>query len=125
MDVVTIGGYAAMVACGLLALWAGIWALRDRAVILKQLIAGGVVVALLLIQAIAAVVELAGGHELAEPGLFWGYLIVAVLLLPGGAVVAIAERSRWSSVVLVVLALALLVMEYRLLQIWWMGQGAA
>ncbi|GAB2601854.1 hypothetical protein [Pseudactinotalea suaedae] len=125
MDLVTGGGYAAMAACGLLALWAGIWALRDRAVILKQLIAGGVVLVLLLVQAVGAIIELAGGRELAEPPVFWGYVIVAVLLLPAAAVVAIAERTRWSSVTLVVIALAVLVMELRILQLWSMGQGAA
>lgn len=124
MDLVVLGGYVAMVACGLLALWAAFFALRDRAVILKQLIAGGVVVALLLVQAIAAVVELTGGRELVEPAVFWGYLVVALLLLPAGAVVAIAERTRWSSVALVVIALSLLVMESRILQLWSMGAGS-
>jgi len=125
VDLVTGGGYVAMAACGLLALWAGIWALRDRAVILKQLIAGGVVLAVLLVQAVGAIIELVGGRDLAEPPVFWGYLIVAVLLLPAAAVVAIAERTRWSSVTLVVIALAVLVMEYRILQLWSMGQVAA
>lgn len=119
MDLVVTGGYAVMVGCGALGLWAGIWALRDRAVILKQLIAGGVVEALLLVQAVAALVAVLSGHGLAEPEVFWGYLVVAVLMLPAGAVVAIAERTRWSSVVLLVLALALLVMQYRVLTLWW------
>lgn len=125
MDLVTGGAYVAMIACGLLALWAGIWALRDRAVILKQLIAGGVVVAVLLVQAVGAIIAQAGGRELAEPPVFWGYVIVALLLLPAAAVVAIAERTRWSSVALVVIALALLVMELRIIQLWSMGAGAA
>lgn len=125
MDLVTGGAYVAMIACGLLALWAGIWALRDRAVILKQLIAGGVVVAVLLVQAVGAIIALSGGRELAEPPVFWGYVIVALLLLPAAAVVAIAERTRWSSVALVVIALAVLVMELRIIQLWSMGQGAA
>jgi hypothetical protein len=124
VDLVVLGGYVAMAACGLLALWAGFFALRDRAVILKQLIGGGVIVALLLVQAVAAIVELAGGRALGEPAVFWGYLVVALLLLPAGAVVAIAERTRWSSVALVVIALALLVMEYRILQLWWTGVDA-
>src|SRR5690606_41933610 len=95
-----------MVGCGALGLWAGIWALRDRAVILKQLIAGGVVEALLLVQAVAALVAVLSGHGLAEPEVFWGYLVVAVPMLPAGAVVAIAERTRWRPVVLPVGALA-------------------
>lgn len=125
MDLVTGGAYAAIVACGLLGLWAGVWALQDRAVILKQLIAGGVVVALLLLQAVGAVVSLSGGHTLAEPAVFWGYLVVAVLLLPAAAVVAIAERTRWSSVALLIVAVTLLVMELRVIQLWMMAPGAA
>src|SRR5690606_42068281 len=93
-----------MVGCGALGLWAGIWALRDRAVILKQLIAGGVVEALLLVQAVAALVAVRSGHGLAEPEVFLGYLVVAVLMLPAGAVVAVVERTRGSSAVLLVLA---------------------
>ena len=123
MDLVTGGAYAAMVACGLLGLWAAIWAVRDRPVILKQLIAGGVVVALLLVQAVGAIIGLAGGHVLVEPVVFWGYLVVAVLLVPAAGVVALAERSRWSSVALLVVALALLVMELRIVQLWSMGEG--
>ncbi|WP_420114344.1 hypothetical protein [Pseudactinotalea sp.] len=121
---VTGGAYAAIAASGLLAVWAGIWALRDRAVVLKQLIAGGVVVALLLVQVVAAIIALAGGHVLAEPAVFWGYLVVAILLLPAAAVVALAERTRWSSVALLVIALALVVMELRIIQLWSTGQGA-
>lgn len=124
MDLVTLGGYAVMVGCGLVALWAGVWALRGRAVILKQLIAGGVVEALVLVQGVAALVEVIGDREIVEPALFWGYLVVALLLLPAAAVVAIAERSRWSSVVLVVVSLALLAMQYRILTLWWAGTGA-
>lgn len=125
MDLVTLGGYAAMVVCGILILWAALWAVRDRAVVLKQLIVGGVVEALLLVQVIAAAVGLANGRVILEPAVFWGYLVVALLLLPAGAVVAIAERSRWSSVVLLVLAVALLAMEYRILTLWSMEGGAS
>jgi len=125
VDLVTLGGYAAMVVSGILMLWAALWAVRGRAVVLKQLIMGGVVEALLIVQVIAGVVGLVNGREIVEPAVFWGYLVVALLLLPAGAVVAIAERSRWSSVVLLVIALALLVMEYRILTLWWMEGGVS
>lgn len=114
--------YPVWVGCAVLVVWAGYFALRDRAVILKQLIAGGVVEALLLIQAIVGVIGVAGGHRLAEPPVFWGYVVVALLLLPAAAVVAIAERTRWSSVVLVVVMLTLAVMEVRMVSLW--GSGA-
>lgn len=114
--------YATMVGCAVLAVWAGVRALRDRPVILRQLIAAGVVEVLILSQGVVAAVGLAQGHELAEPVTFWGYVVVALLLLPGAAVWALAERTRWSSVVLVVAALALVAMSLRVQQLW-LGVG--
>ena len=49
---------------------------------------------------------------------FWGYLVTALLLLPVAAAWAFAERTRWSSVVLLVAALTVAVMEWRLVQVW-------
>lgn len=121
MDLVTVGGYAAMVVCGVLIGWAGVRTARGRAVVLRQLIVGGVVEALILVQGIAALVAVVGGRDIVEDAVFWGYVVVALLLLPGAALVAIAERTRWSSVALIVVAFALLVMEYRILTLWWAG----
>lgn len=123
LDVVPVG-WAVMAGCAVLALWAGIWALRNRPVILKQLIAGGVVEVLLLLQGVLALVAVIGGRYIVEPEVFWGYVIVALLMLPAAAVVAIVERTRWSSLALVAIALALLVMQYRILTLWWAGSGA-
>jgi hypothetical protein len=117
-DVLSVPVYATMVGCAVLAVWAGVRALRDQPVILRQLIAGAVVEVLILAQGVVAAVGLARGHELVEPVTFWGYIVVALLLLPGAAVWALAERTRWSSVVLVVAALALAVMSLRVHQLW-------
>jgi len=121
MDLVTVGGYAAMVVCGVLILWAGVRAARNQAVVLRQLILGGVIEVLILMQGVAAMVAVLGGREIVEGPVLWGYVVVALMLAPAAALVAIAERTRWSSVALIAVAFALLVMEYRILTLWWAG----
>ncbi|WP_127127479.1 hypothetical protein [Georgenia sp. SYP-B2076] len=108
----------ASVLAALLALWALWFTVRDRAVILKQLIGGAVVEVALLAQIVVAAVALAGGHDVREPWTLWGYLVVAVLLLPVAAAWAFAERTRWSSVVLLVACVAILAMQARVWQVW-------
>ncbi len=103
---------------GVLALWAALFAVRDRAVILRQLIAGGVVEAAILVQMVVAGIGQAGGHPVADPWTLWGYLVVALMVLPLAAAWALADRTRWSSVVLVVAAFTVAVMELRVWQVW-------
>lgn len=104
-----------------LALWAGWSALRDRPVVLRQLWGGAVVEALLLVQAVVAGIRHATGAEAgapAEPVVFWGYVVTQAALLPAAALWAFAERSRWSSVVLAVAAVAVAFLQLRLGQTW-------
>lgn len=49
---------------------------------------------------------------------FFGYLLVALLIPVGGAIWALAERSRWSTVVMGASLLTLAVMLVRMYQIW-------
>lgn len=102
----------------LLAGWAAWFVARDRAVILRQLWGGAVVEGLMLVQAVVALVLVLGGASLAEPITFWGYVVVQLMILPFAAAWAFAERTRWSSVVLLVAGLTVVFLEYRLLQIW-------
>lgn len=106
-----------------LGVWAGIRALRDLAVVLRQLIAGGVVEVALLVQVVVAAVAVIGGHALAEPATFWGYLVFALLVLPAAAAWALVERTRWSSVVLLVGCATVAVMEMRMVQVWSQAVG--
>ena len=101
-----------------LALWAAVFALRDRAVVLRQLWGGAVVEGALLLQVVVALVWTARGDGPADAVTFWGYLVTALLLLPIAAAWAFAERTRWSSVVLLVAAVTILVMQWRLVQVW-------
>ena len=103
----------------LLAAWATVRTVRDQPVILRQLIAGGVVEGLIVVQGVVAAVLVARGASPAEgPVTFWGYVVAALLILPIAAAWAFAERTRWSSVVLLVAALTVAFLEYRLLQVW-------
>jgi hypothetical protein len=101
-----------------LAGWAGWFAVRDRPVVLRQLGGAAVVEALLLVQAVAQLVLLARGGTSASVPLFVGYLIAGLLLLPLAGAWAFAERTRWSSVVLLVAAAVVAIVQWRLVQVW-------
>jgi len=49
---------------------------------------------------------------------FFGYLLVALLIPVGGAIWALVERSKWSTVVMGAALLTLAVMLVRMYQIW-------
>jgi len=82
--------------------WAAIRTIRDAPVIFKQLIAAGAVLAGLLVTMVVAGVQIFQGHTITEPVTFWGYFIAGAFLFPLAGVWAIAERTRWSSVVLLI-----------------------
>lgn len=104
--------------CVALAAWALWFVVRDRAVILRQLWGGAVVEAVLVVQALVAGVLAATGSPDVDGVLLWGYVLTQLLILPIAAAWAFAERTRWSSVVLLLGALTVAFLEYRLLQIW-------
>jgi hypothetical protein len=110
--------WAVVVGSLALASWAGWRALRDRPVILRQLIAGGVVEGLLVVEVVVAVVLGATGSPPADVVTFWGYLITSLAVLPFAAVWSFAERTRWSSVVLVVAGVTTAFLQLRLVQVW-------
>lgn len=98
--------------------WAAWFAVTDRAVVLRQLLGAAVVEALLVVQLLVAAVLISTGSPDIEVWELWGYLVTVLLILPFAAAWAFAERSRWSSVVLVVAALTVVFLEWRLVQIW-------
>jgi hypothetical protein len=74
---------------------------------------------LLLAQVVIALIGPAvGNHPTGNLGEFWVYLATACLMPPAAIAWALTERSRWSTVVLGVAALAIAVMAYRMNQIW-------
>ncbi|MBD8058543.1 hypothetical protein IC607_06140 [Cellulomonas sp. JH27-2] len=104
--------------CVALAAWAAWFVAADRAVVLRQLWGGAVVEAVLVVQGVIAAAVLATKDHDVDAALFWGYVVVQLIVLPIAAAWAFAERTRWSSVVLLVAALTTGFLEYRLWQIW-------
>ncbi|WP_024288020.1 hypothetical protein [Cellulomonas sp. KRMCY2] len=102
----------------LLAGWATVRTIRDQPVVLRQLWGAAVVEAALLIEVVIAVVLAVNGTTPADVPTFWGYLVTTLVILPVAAAWAFAERTRWSSVVLLVAALTVAFLQYRLLQVW-------
>lgn len=86
--------------------------------ILKQLFAAGAVEAFLVIQAITCAVVLATSHRNLEAWEFWGYVLTILIIFPGAALWAFAERTKWSSVVLAVAAFTVIFLQFRLIQLW-------
>jgi hypothetical protein len=74
---------------------------------------------LLIMQLVVALVAPAVGNTpTGDPLEFWVYLVSAVLLPIAGGFWALVERSRWSTVILGAICLAVAVMVYRMNVIW-------
>lgn len=74
---------------------------------------------LLVVQVVLAVVAPAAGNPPVGSALeFWVYLVSAVLLPPAAVLWALIERSRWSTVIMGIAALAVAVMVWRMQVIW-------
>ncbi|MEU7892003.1 hypothetical protein AB0B45_03965 [Nonomuraea sp. NPDC049152] len=106
----------------LLALVSLIVAIRDRAMGMVLLIGFAVLEVAVLVQAGVAISAVVGGQGPQEKATLFGYLAGTALIPPAGVFLALAERSRWGSAILVVTGFAIAVMTGRLLQIW---QGVA
>jgi len=74
---------------------------------------------LLIAQIVVAIVApLAGNPPTGSLLEFWVYLVSAALLPPAGVFWALLERSRWSTVIMGIAALAVAVMVWRMQVIW-------
>lgn len=76
----------------------------------------------LLVQAVLAIITLAGTERSVDAVSFVGYHLGTLIILPIAAVWALAERSRWGNAVLLIGCLAVPVMIVRMNQIW-AGEG--
>jgi hypothetical protein len=102
----------------LVAAWCLVAAFRDRAPVNAQMVALLAVAALVLVQAVVALVRWAGGTGPEEPVTFLGYLFTALLLPPAGVVLARMEPTRWGSAILGSAGLVVPVLMLRLQQVW-------
>ncbi|WP_091232352.1 hypothetical protein [Microbacterium sp. 3J1] len=74
---------------------------------------------LLIVQVVVAIVApFAGNPPTGDLLEFWVYLVSAVLLPIGAVLWALMERSRWSTVILGVAAIAVAIMVWRMHVIW-------
>lgn len=112
----TIVLVGAAVLAGLLCVLLGLAGRKPADISLLSLV---IVEVLLLAQIVIALIAPAVGNtptgNVAE---FWVYLVTAAIIPPLAVLWALTERSRWSTVVLGVGALAVAVMAYRMHQIW-------
>ncbi|WP_328605883.1 hypothetical protein OG943_38775 [Amycolatopsis sp. NBC_00345] len=115
-----IFGFAVVVAVValLVALWSFVQSLRDRLPDTLLLVALGVVELLLVAQLVVGIVLLASGEKPGSVATYLAYLIGSLVVLPVGAMWALAERSRSSTVVLGIACLAIPVMVLRLNEVW-------
>ncbi|BCJ60501.1 hypothetical protein [Micromonospora endophytica] len=109
---------AAIVLSLLVAAWALVATLRQRAPDRVQLIGLAVLELLLIGLAVLAGVALAGGDQPGEPGAFFGYLVTLVCLPPLAAVLARMEPTRWGSAIVCAICLVTPVVVVRLQQTW-------
>lgn len=104
-----------LVVCLAYACWPAIRLVRNEPVIFVQL--KWLIAPLALLIAMCAVTLFAKPAAV-DGVLIWGYLITALLILPAAGVWAFVDRTRWSSAVLLIGAVAVAVMVLRIGQIW-------
>jgi len=93
-------------------------AARDRRINWTLLGILGVVEAGMLAQLVVGIVQFAGVDRDVSGPFFFGYLIGSLLILPLGALWALAESSRWGAGALAVACLVIPILELRLHEIW-------
>jgi hypothetical protein len=112
----TIAEVAVAVAAGLLCLVAGLAGRRPSDLTVGAL---ALVELLLIVQIVVAIIAPFAGNAPTGSALeFWVYLVSAALLPIAGVGWALIERSRWSTVIMGIAALAVAVMVWRMHVIW-------
>jgi hypothetical protein len=114
---------ALLVLSGALAIFGIVTTLRNRPAERPHVLGTGLLEAVLVIQALIGAARVLGGHRLAETSTFMIYLAVSVCLLPMGLQFARAEPTRWGGLVVAVAAVAIGVVEIRLLDLWGASVG--
>lgn len=97
---------------------AGIDALRNRGPSLPALIGAGLTFTAVLVQVVVAVILTISGERAGSGGLFVGYLVALVLVVPAGVAWGRTERNKSGSLVLLVAGLVVSVLVLRLQDLW-------
>lgn len=112
----TIAEVAVAVLAGLVCIVAGLAGRRPSDLTVGAL---ALVELLLIVQVVIAIIAPFAGNPPTGSALeFWVYLISAALLPIAGVAWALLERSRWSTVIMGIAALAVAVMVWRMHVIW-------
>ncbi|MDQ1083451.1 MULTISPECIES: hypothetical protein [Microbacterium] len=112
----TLAQVGVAVLAGVVAIAAGLLGRRPGDVTVGSL---ALIELLLIAQIVVAVIApFAGNTPTGSMLEFWTYLVSAALVPVAGVAWALLERSRWSTVVMGVAALAVAVMVWRMHQIW-------
>lgn len=112
----TIAVVAVSVAAGLLCIVLGLAGRRPSDWSVGSL---ALIEILLVVQIVIAIIAPFAGNPPSGSLLeYWVYLVSAVLLVFGGVAWALLERSRWSTVIMGVVALSIAVMIWRMHIIW-------
>lgn len=112
----TLAQVGVAVLAGLVGITAGLIGRRPGDVTVGSL---ALIELLLIAQIVIAIIApFAGNPPTGSLLEFWTYLVSAALVPIAGAAWALLERSRWSTVVMGVAALAVAVMVWRMHQIW-------
>jgi hypothetical protein len=115
----TLAQVAVAVVAGLVCVIAGLSGRRPGDVTVGSL---ALVLLLLVAQvALAILAPLWGNVPVGSALEYWVYLVSAVLLPPAAVAWALIERSRWSTVIMGIAALAVAVMVWRMHVIWTMA----
>jgi hypothetical protein len=102
-----------------LSVWGLVLALTRRAPDRTYLTAAAIGELELIVQAIVALIVIAGGHRPPSLGEYLGYLLATVILVPYGIVRGRApQANHWDSGVLAVVTFAVAVAVLRLLALW-------
>ncbi len=118
------GLVAAVVTLALLAAAAGVVAaVRNRPSGRLTLGLAGVAALATLVQSVVVGVEIVQGRRPPELATLIGYLLGIVVVLPVAGALAVAERTRWSGLVVAVGGVTVAVMTARLVMLW-RGAGA-
>lgn len=108
-----------LVLCALVGAWTVVMVVRDQSPPSDRYFALlGLLLLVTLVQAVVGLVLLAGTDRDVPGATFVAYLLTAVLALPVGAALALVERSRWGTAVLLVAVLTVAAMEARLVDLW-------
>lgn len=101
--------------------YAGWLVVRDRLTDVPLLVAAGVVELVLLVQAVVGVVALAGTPRSISAGVFIGYLVTSLFVVPAGVLWGLLEHSRWGPAVVAVGCLVVPVLVLRMQMVWQTG----